>query len=299
MLSRAFAHRRHSGARSQQTPSNAPGKPFGQLSGEGASWSTGQRSHKSFYTSCKALSSANVLAETAIQFIFGSYLYWYCNDVSLTIASSSLAVRGFKRYLPMPLAEFTALLVLATAMSFSPGPNTTLSAAMAANRGLWPAMRFVVSVPVGWTLLLLLCAGGIGAAIVAVPALRIAIKVLGIGYLLWLAWKLTQSATMGHADSARMQVGFWQGVALQFVNIKAWLLALTIVAGWVAGQPNVLERLAVVLPVMMVFAFFSNLLYASAGAVLRGWLAQGARLLWFNRAMALMLVLTAVWMVQA
>lgn len=199
----------------------------------------------------------------------------------------------------MPLAEFTALLVLATAMSFSPGPNTTLSAALAANRGLWPAMRFVVSVPVGWTLLLLLCAGGIGAALVAVPALRIAIKVLGIGYLLWLAWKLAHSARMGHADRARMQVGFWQGVALQFVNIKAWLLALTIVAGWVAGQANQAQRLAVVVPVMMSFAFASNLLYASAGAVLRDWLAHGARLLWFNRAMAAMLVITAAWMVQA
>lgn len=199
----------------------------------------------------------------------------------------------------MPLAEFTALLVLATAMSFSPGPNTTLSAALAANRGLWPAMRFVVSVPVGWTLLLLLCAGGIGAALVAVPALRIAIKVLGIGYLLWLAWKLAHSARMGHADKERMRVGFWQGVALQFVNIKAWLLALTIVAGWVAGQANQAQRLAVVVPVMMSFAFASNLLYASAGAVLRDWLAHGVRLLWFNRAMAAMLVITAAWMVQA
>ncbi|MEO7886906.1 MAG: LysE family translocator, partial [Polaromonas sp.] len=31
--------------------------------------------------------------------------------------------------------EFTALLVLATAMSFSPGPNTTLSTALGANHG--------------------------------------------------------------------------------------------------------------------------------------------------------------------
>ena len=198
----------------------------------------------------------------------------------------------------MPLVEFTALLALATAMSFSPGPNTTLSTALAANRGLGPAMRFVLAVPVGWTLLLLLCAGGLGAAVVAVPLLRFAIKALGIGYLLWLAWKLAGSSKLAEADTARMHVGFWQGVALQFVNIKAWLLALTIVAGWVAGRTDSLQRLAVVLPVMLVFAFSSNLLYASTGALLRHWLAQGARLLWFNRAMALVLVLTAGWMLR-
>lgn len=199
----------------------------------------------------------------------------------------------------MPLVEFTALLVLATAMSFSPGPNTTLSTALAANRGLPAAMRFVCAVPVGWTALLLLCAAGIGAAVVAVPPLRLAIKAVGIGYLLYLAWKLAQSARLSEADSARLSVGFWQGAALQFVNIKAWLLALTIVAGWVAGRDDTLQRLAVVVPVMLVFAFSSNLAYAATGALLRHWLAQGRRLLWFNRCMALVLVATAAWMLGA
>jgi len=199
----------------------------------------------------------------------------------------------------MPLVEFTALLVLATAMSFSPGPNTTLSTALAANRGLPAAMRFVFAVPVGWSLLLLLCAAGLGAAVVAVPALRWAIKALGIGYLLWLAWRLAQSARLSEADAARLAVGFWQGVALQFVNIKAWLLALTIVAGWVIGYEDATARLAVVLPVMLVFAFTSNLTYAAMGALLRHWLARGQRLLWFNRAMAAVLVATALWMVAA
>lgn len=199
----------------------------------------------------------------------------------------------------MPLVEFTALLALATAMSFTPGPNTTLSTAIAANQGLRAALRFVCAVPVGWTLLLLLCASGLGAVVVAAPTLRVAIKAVGIGYLLWLACKLSRSARLSEADSSRLNVGFWQGVALQFVNIKAWLLALTIVAGWVAGHSDSTQRLAVVMPVMLFFAFTSNLTYAATGALLRHWLAQGARLLWFNRAMALVLVLTAAWMVSA
>ena len=83
---------------------------------------------------------------------------------------------------------------------------------------------------------------------------------------------------------------------LQFLNIKAWLLALTLVAGWIAGQPDALQRFAIVAPVMLVYAFTSNFVYALAGALLRNWLAQGRRLLWFNRAMAAVLVLTAWWM---
>ena len=52
-----------------------------------------------------------------------------------------------------------------------------------------------------------------------------------------------------------------------------------------------------VLPVMLFFGFASNFTYALIGSLLRGWLAQGQRLLWFNRVMAAALVATSAWMV--
>lgn len=196
--------------------------------------------------------------------------------------------------------EFTALLVLATAMSFTPGPNTTLSTALAANHGLRRALPFVCAVPFGWGVLLGICALGLGALVLAVPLLGWAIKLAGVAYLLWLALKLARARPPGQADAARMEVTFWQGAALQFVNIKAWMLALAIVSGWIAGRADPVQRMAVVLPVMLAFAFFSNLTYALAGSLLRDWLAgplgSGRRLRWFNRAMAAVLVATALWM---
>jgi len=193
--------------------------------------------------------------------------------------------------------ELTALLLLATATSFTPGPNTTLSTAIAANRGLRGAMRFVCAVPTGWAGLFVLCALGVGGLVLAVPALRWGVLVVGVGYMLWLAWRLAGSRTLGQADERSMQVSFIEGVALQFVNIKAWMLALAVVAGWIAGQPDWLMRLVMVLPVMLGFGFASNFTYALIGSLLRHWLAQGDRLLWFNRLMASALVATSVWMI--
>ena len=201
----------------------------------------------------------------------------------------------------MSAAELTALLLFCTAMSFSPGPNTTLSTALAANLGLPRALRFCLAVPTGWTLLMLACGLGLGAVITTVPALRWGVTLLGVAYMLWLAFKLARASQMTQVDASRLRVGFWQGVALQFLNIKAWMLALTLSAGWVvnaAGQPaaNPGERLAIVCAVMVGFAFSSNFVYALIGSLLRQWLAQGSRLLWFNRALALVLVVTASWM---
>lgn len=204
----------------------------------------------------------------------------------------------------MTETELTTLLLLATASSFTPGPNTTLSTALAANRGLRGAMHFVCAVPVGWGLLFTLCAAGLGTLVVAVPLLRWGILAGGLAYLLWLAARLANTRSLGEADSSRLNVTFWQGVSLQFLNIKAWMLALAVVAGWIAGRPDATTRTLQVLPLMVAFGFFSNLTYAWTGALLRQWLkgpvvngvATGGRLLVFNRIMAGVLVLTAAWM---
>ncbi len=200
----------------------------------------------------------------------------------------------------MSNTELSALLLLCTAASFTPGPNTTLSTALAANLGFRRALRFVVSVPVGWGLLFSLCAGGVGAMVLALPVLRLAVQALGVAYLLWLAFKLFKTDTLAQADATQLDVTFWQGVMLQFLNIKAWMLALTVVAGWLAGRADLLSRFAVILPLMLLFGLCSNLTYALVGSLLRQWLADpehaGRRLRWFNRSMAAVLVATAGWM---
>lgn len=200
----------------------------------------------------------------------------------------------------MNSTEFTALLVLASATSFTPGPNTTLSTALAANLGLKRSLRFVLAVPVGWGLLLSLCAGGVGAMVVMLPLLRIGVQAIGVAYLLWLAFKLSHSSSLAQASKSQLNISFWQGVTLQFLNIKAWMLALTVVAGWLAGHADATARFAIILPLMLAFGLVSNLIYALIGSLLRDWLSgpdnSGTRLRWFNRCMATVLVLTAVWM---
>jgi threonine/homoserine/homoserine lactone efflux protein len=214
---------------------------------------------------------------------------------------------GMATLSPMTSSELTALLGLATVASFTPGPNTTLSTALAANRGLRGALHFIVAVPVGWGLLFGLCAAGVGTLVMAVPGLRWAMLGAGLAYLLWLALKLSGSRTLGQVEAHRLEVSFVQGVMLQFLNIKAWMLALAVVAGWIAGHADAWERTLLVLPLMVAFGLISNLCYALVGALLREWLmgplrqgvATGLRLVVFNRCMALALVLTALWMAHS
>jgi threonine/homoserine/homoserine lactone efflux protein len=110
---------------------------------------------------------------------------------------------------------------LCTAASFTPGPNTTLSTALAANLGLKHAMRFVFAVPVGWGLLFTASAGGVGAMVVALPPLRLGIQVMGVGYLLWLALKLARSSTLSQVNATQLQVTFQPAPLSRQVSTQA------------------------------------------------------------------------------
>jgi threonine/homoserine/homoserine lactone efflux protein len=160
------------------------------------------------------------------------------------------------------------------------------------------ALKFVLAVPIGWGLLLSLCMAGLGNLVLALPALRWVIMVSGTLYLLWMAYRLWGTRQMATANADRLNISFVQGVSLQFLNIKAWMLALSLVAGWVAGKEDALARSMLLLPIMMAFGLISNLTYAAVGSLLRQWLSEGIRLLVFNRCMATALLLTAVWMLQ-
>jgi threonine/homoserine/homoserine lactone efflux protein len=202
----------------------------------------------------------------------------------------------------MSSEELFALIALATVGTFTPGPNTALSATIAANHGLRRALPFVCAVPAGWGLLLVLNAAGLGVMVLGYPPLRWGLLAAGVLYLLWLAWKLANTQHLSEAAIGPV-VGFKQGVMLQFINIKAWFLALSVVSGWVIGHDDTVARLLETLPIFMFFGLTSNLTYAWIGASLRHWLRgpndTAQRLQWFNRMMALALLGTVVWMVRS
>jgi threonine/homoserine/homoserine lactone efflux protein len=120
---------------------------------------------------------------------------------------------------------------------------------------------------------------------------------VGLAYMLVLAWRLARSAGgLAQADGARLEVGFAQGVALQFVNIKAWMNALMISAGWVTVDGQVAQRLAIVLPLMMAYGLAEQPHLRPGGLGPAALARPGRRLLVFNRALAFVLAATAAWM---
>jgi threonine/homoserine/homoserine lactone efflux protein len=197
----------------------------------------------------------------------------------------------------MSIDQFLALLLLAVTGSFTPGPNNAIATVTGANFGWRATLPHILGVPIGFASMLLAAAGGVAALILASPTLTIAVKWLGVAYLLWLAWTLAQStAALPHSAGGpfRLPLTFTQSALFQYLNPKAWMLALAAAGAFLAGEQP-LVRGALVVLVFSLCALASLVVWAWVGAALRQWLAHGARLRWFNRLMAASLGLTALW----
>lgn len=195
-------------------------------------------------------------------------------------------------------AQFAALLSLMAVGAFTPGPNTTIAAVTGANFGLRATLPHCVGVAFGFASILALCAAGVGALILASPALALLVHAAGVLYLLWLALKLARSTVLSDKQVLR-PLSVWQSAVLQYANIKAWMLALATAASYMAGAQSPVHRAVLVCAVFGVFGFVSNGVYGVIGATLRQWLQVGHRIRWFNRAMGLALALTALWIALA
>lgn len=112
-------------------------------------------------------------------------------------------------------------------MAITPGPNNTLLTTSGANFGFWRTMPFLVGIVCGMQLILLLMALGINKLLLMYPSIYTGLKVAGTVYLLWLSWKLFTAAYSGSEQKRlSLPLRFSQGMMLQFMNPKCWLMVL-------------------------------------------------------------------------
>ncbi len=185
-----------------------------------------------------------------------------------------------------------ALLVYAFVTSITPGPNNFMLLVSGVNFGFVRTIPHMAGIAIGFLLLLLAVGFGLGAVLTAFPALHLALKVAGGAYLLYLAWRIAMSRSLGKDGEAKARpMTFLEAAAFQWVNPKAWVMAVTAMA--VYTNPAA-PFLSVVL-IAVAFAavnFPSVSTWAGFGMALRGFLAGQRRLKWFNVAMGLLLAAT-------
>jgi len=128
----------------------------------------------------------------------------------------------------MSLDVFLALLLFAFVSSITPGPNNLMLFTSGVNFGFVRTIPHMLGIGVGFLILLLAVGFGLGALLTAYSPIHTVLKVAGGAYLLYLAWKIATSRTMGKAgETGARPMTFLQAAAFQWVNVKAWVMAVT------------------------------------------------------------------------
>ena len=181
------------------------------------------------------------------------------------------------------------LLLFILVCSITPGPNNAMLASSGLTFGMQRTVPHLLGVSLGFALMVLLVGLGLGAVFVHEPMVYRILKYLGAAYLLYLAWKIANSGSAQEGQARSRPLTFLQAAMFQWVNPKAWVIAVGIVATYTPQQ-----------------GFFGNLLIATLacavvnlpcvglwvlfGSTLRRWLHRPGIVRGFNVAMALLLV---------
>jgi len=188
----------------------------------------------------------------------------------------------------MTYEVLTALAVFALVSSITPGPNNLMLMASGVNFGAQRTIPHALGVCIGFTVMVGLVGVGLMGIFEAIPYSHAALKGLSTLYLLYLAYKLATTATMGEGATNNQPMTFWQAVLFQWVNPKAWTMALTAMTVYAGGG-----SMQLVLLVTLVFGLVnapSISVWVLAGDRLGRFLSTPYRLRTFNILMAALLV---------
>ena len=190
----------------------------------------------------------------------------------------------------MVTQQLIGLLGFAFVSSITPGPNNMMLMASGANYGLRRTIPHMLGVAIGFTVMIAMVGVGLVGLFEAWPPAFTILKVVSAFYLLWLAWKIATSPPPASGDSGNggCPMTFMQAALFQWVNPKAWTMALTAITVY-AGTRSI----ASVIGVAIVFGLI-NLpsvgVWAAMGQYMRRWMTNDTTRRMFNWGMAALLV---------
>lgn len=190
-----------------------------------------------------------------------------------------------------------ALCAFAFVSSVTPGPNNIMLLASGAQYGYTRSLPHMFGIVIGVAALLLSVLMGLGLVFTMYPELYSVLRLVGGGYLLWLAYKITTAPVDELSLSSSKEKGpltWWEAALFQFVNPKAWMMALASVSSFSLPGADYAQSGAIIMLAFALIGFPSISVWAGAGSKIRIWLSTPKRRRYFNVSMGVVTAATLV-----
>ena len=189
---------------------------------------------------------------------------------------------------------FFAVLFFAVSTTVTPGPNNVMIMSSGVNYGIKASVPHWLGICLGFPLMVLLVGLGFGVVFERYPHLHQLIKVLGVAYLLWLAWRIASAEPIAIEQGKSKPFSFIQAALFQWVNGKAWVMASGAVAAFTSVGGIYWLEVSIITLAFLLVAFPCVGVWLVFGAALRKILTKAVFQRAFNITMAIILLLSVV-----
>jgi len=188
-------------------------------------------------------------------------------------------------------AQLLSIFLFAFATAFTPGPNNLMLLSSGLTFGYKHTLAHILGVAIGFPLMVLAIGLGLGVILEKMPILLQLLKVVGIIYLLWMAWKIAHSVEIRDDYSHAKPFTFLQAAVFQWVNPKAWIMALTVISTYTLGN-NLLYEVIMIAFIYLIVGLGSTHSWTLGGVYLKRWIKDKKSIRIFNISMALLIVVS-------
>jgi len=189
----------------------------------------------------------------------------------------------------MNIEILTALATFAFVSSITPGPNNLMLMSSGANFGFKLTIPHMLGVSLGFVFMVCLVGAGLIQIFDIYPISYQILKVFSILYLVYLAYKIATSAPIQDQKTHNTKpFSFLQAAIFQWVNPKAWTMALTAIS--VYSPSKSMESILLVGAIFGAINLPSVGIWTVLGQQLKRLLTSDNKLKVFNFTMALLLI---------
>lgn len=189
----------------------------------------------------------------------------------------------------MSPALFAGFLVFAIVSCFTPGPNNLMLMASGSVFGLKRTVPHMAGVVLGFGAMTLAVGLGLAEVLKASPILFAILRWAAAAYILYIAWRMVTARGPGVAVTGERPMSFLGAVAFQWINPKAWVMALGAVGTYTEHGRFLVDVVVIALGFVLVNTP-SSVVWTSFGSAIRRWFKKPGHLKAFNWTMAALLV---------
>jgi threonine/homoserine/homoserine lactone efflux protein len=195
---------------------------------------------------------------------------------------------------PFPVTLILASFPFLAAMAFTPGPNNILVASSGVNFGFRATIPHILGITFGFPLMMLMVGLGLARIFIAIPTVHLAFKYLSIVYLVYLAWRIAIASEMKSTGGSPKPLTFMQAVAFQWVNVKAWITAISAVTTYTVVDSSLPLQICAIATLCIGVSLGSASCWTLFGHFLRAYLHTDSHRRWFNYSMAALLLVSII-----